>query len=103
MATAEGAVPDLVAARGVGDAFHALIRGRDAAGLDAWIESALASPLESFAKGVVADRSAVIAAIETPWSNRPTERRICRMTTLKRQMGGRANVDRLKARMLPAA
>ena len=103
VATAEGAVPDLIAARGVTDTFHALIRGRDAAGLDAWIESALASPLESFAKGVATDRSAVAAAIETPWSNGQTEGQICRLKTLKRQMGGRANVDLLKARMLPAA
>lgn len=103
VATAEGAVPDLVAARGVADAFHALIRARDGAGLDAWIETALASPLESFAKGVAADRAAIAAAIETPWSNGQTEGQICRLKTLKRQMGGRANVDLLKARMLPAA
>ncbi|MFO7857113.1 MAG: ISL3 family transposase, partial [Paracoccaceae bacterium] len=103
VAASEGAVPDLVAARGVTDAFHALIRGRDAAGLDARIKSALASPLESFAKGVATDRSAIAAAIETPWSNGQTEGRICRLKTLKRQMGGRANVDLLKARMLPAA
>lgn len=103
LATAEGAIPDLVAARGVADAFHALIRGRDGAGLDAWIETALASPLESFAKGVAADRATVAAAIETPWSNGQTEGQICRLKTLKRQMGGRANVDLLKARMLTAA
>ena len=66
VATAEGAVPDLVAARGVADAFHALIRTRDRAGLDAWIETTLASPLESVAKGVAADRAAIAAAIETP-------------------------------------
>ena len=45
----------------------------------------------------------VAAAIETPWSNGQTEGQICRLKTLKRQMGGRANVDLLKARMLPAA
>jgi transposase len=98
-----GQRPDLVAARGVTDAFHALIRSRDATGLDAWIETALASPLESFAKGVAADRAAIAAAIETPWSNGQTEGQICRLKTLKRQMGGRANVDLLKERMLPAA
>ena len=103
VATAEGAVPELVAARGVADAFHALIRERDVAGLNAWIEAALTSPLASFAKGVAADRAAVAAAIETPWSNGQTEGQICRLKTLKRQMGGRANVDLLKARMLPAA
>jgi hypothetical protein len=74
-------MPELVAARGVIEAFHALIRGRDAAGLDAWIEAARASPAESFANGVAADRAAVAAAIETPCSNGQTEGQICRLKT----------------------
>lgn len=61
VATAERAVPDLVAARGVTDAFHALIRGRNCA--------------------------AVAAAIETPWSNGQTEGQICRLKTLKTANG----------------
>ena len=70
---------------------------------DAWIESPLTSPLKSFAKGVAADRSAIAAAIEMSRSNGQTLGQICRLKTLKRQMGGMANVDLLKARMLPAA
>lgn len=63
----------IVTARDLVDAFHALIRNRDAAGLDAWISSALASPVASFAKGVAADRAAIVAAIKQPWSNGQTE------------------------------
>jgi transposase len=103
VAIAERAAPDIVAARDLVDAFHALIRKGDAAGLDAWISSALASPIASFAKRVAADRAAIAAAIEQPWSNGQTEGQICRLKTLKRQMGGRANIDLLKARMMRAA
>ncbi|MGM0583831.1 MAG: hypothetical protein ACQEUZ_04195 [Pseudomonadota bacterium] len=75
VATAERAAPDIVAA--------------------------LASPVAGIAKGVAADRAAVTAAIETPWSNGQTEGQICRLKALKRQMGGRANIDLLRARLMP--
>ena len=75
----------------------------EADGLDPWIEAALASPVASFARGVVADRAAVAAAIALKWSNGQTEGNICRLKTLKRQMGGRANLDLLKGRLMPAA
>lgn len=95
--------PEIVVARDLVDACHALIRKRDLAGLDAWICAAAASPVANFAKGVAADRAAIAAAIEQPWSNGQTEGQICRLKTLKRQMGGRANIDLLKARMMRAA
>ena len=97
------AVPEIIAARETVDAFHRLIRSREADGLDPWIEAALASPVASFARGVVADRAAVAAAIALKWSNGQTEGNICRLKTLKRQMGGRANLDLLKGRLMPAA
>ncbi len=61
------------------------------------------SPIASFARGIVADRAAVAAAIELPWSNGQTEGNICKLKTLKRQMGGRANLDLLRARLMPPA
>ena len=103
VAIVERAAPDIVAAHDVVDAFHALIRKRDPSGLDAWISAALASPVASFAKGVTADRAAIAAAIELPWSSGQTEGQICRLKTLKRQMGGRANLDLLRARLMPVA
>ena len=103
VATVTQAIPEIIAARETVDAFNRLIRSRDADGLEPWIEAALASPVASFAKGVVADRSAVAAAIALPWSNGQTEGNICKLKTLKRQMGGRANLDLLRARLMPAA
>lgn len=101
VATAERAVPQLAAARDAVDAFYRLIRGRDASGLETWLQTALSSPVGAFARGIAADRDAVSAAIALPWSNGQTEGQICRLKTLKRQMGGRANVDLLRARLLP--
>ena len=103
VATVEREVPAIVAARDAVDAFHRLLRSRHGDGLGPWIEAALASPVASFAKGVIADRAAVAAAIETPWSNGQTEGNICKLKTLKRQMGGRANLDLLRARLMPVA
>ena len=103
VATIEREVPAIVAAREAIDAFHRLLRSRHADDLGPWIEAALASPVAGFAKGVIADRAAVAAAIATPWSNGQTEGNICKLKTLKRQMGGRANLDLLRARLMPIA
>lgn len=103
VATVERGVPAVIEAREVVDAFHRLLRSGDAAGLDLWIKAALGSPVASFAKGVIADRAAVAAAIELPWSNGQTEGHICRLKTLKRQMGGRANLELLRARLMVVA
>ena len=103
VATVEREVPAIVAARDAVDAFHRLLRSRKVDDLGPWIEAALASPVASFAKGVIADRDAVAAAIKLPWSNGQTEGSICKLKTLKRQMGGRANLDLLRARLMPVA
>jgi transposase len=100
VATVEREVPAVIEAREVVDAFHRLLRSGDAAGLDLRIKTALESPVASFAKGIIADRAAVAAAVELPWSNGQTEGHICRPKTLKRQMGGRANLDLLRARLM---
>ncbi|MGF1552157.1 MAG: transposase, partial [Paracoccaceae bacterium] len=93
VATVEREVPALVAARQATEAFHRLVRGRDSEGLDAWLTGALASPVASVANGIVADRAAVAAAIALPWSNGQTEAQICRLKRVRRQMGGRGNLD----------
>ena len=103
VAIAERAVPELVTARGIVDEFQDLIRKRQTGGLAAWVERALASPVASFAKGIEADYAAVTAAITSPWSNGQTEGTICRLKSLKRQMYGRANIDLLRARLMPIA
>ena len=83
------------------DGFHALIRGGDPARLQTWLEAASSSPASAFAKGGAADRDAVEAAIATPWTNGRTEGRISGLKTVNRQMGGRADIDLLRARLMP--
>jgi transposase len=45
----------------------------------------------------------VRAALELPWSNGQVEGQINRLKLLKRQMYGRAGLDLLERRALPAA
>ncbi len=59
--------------------------------------------MSSFAKGVAADKAAISAAIVEPWSNGQTEGQITKLKLVKRQMYGRANLDLLRARLLPAS
>jgi transposase len=59
--------------------------------------------VRAFARGLSRDIEAVRAAVTLPWSNGQTEGQIDRLKTLKRAMYGRANVDLLRARMLPEA
>ena len=102
VANVSQAVPEIVAAREIIDAFHRLLRSGETDGLEPWLEAALSSPGASFARGVATDHDAVAAAIALPWSNGQTEGNIRKLKTLKRQMGGRANLDLLRARLMTA-
>ena len=90
----------LVSARELVERFHQMVRDRDPAALPAWITDAASSVLASFGKGIVADRSAVAAAMSQPWSNGQTEGQITKLKLVKRQMYGRAKLDLLRARLL---
>lgn len=103
MAVIEAAVPALVLARDLMDRFHGLIRRRASADLEPWIADATQSLLASFAKGIVADRAGVQAALTQPWSNGQTEGQNTKLKLVKRQMYGRAKLDLLRARLLGAA
>jgi hypothetical protein len=59
----------------------------------------VATPLAAFAKGIAADRDAVVAAITEPWSNGQTEGQITRLKLIELQMYGRASLDLLRARV----
>ena len=86
--------------------FAAMVRGREAAGLDSWLERAEASgqaDVRSFAGGIRRDYAAVQAALTVPFSNGPVEGQVNRLKFLKRQMYGRANFDLLRKRVLYAA
>jgi len=60
------------------------------------------SLLSSLARRLPADRAAVVAATEEPWSTGHAKGQIDHLTTLKRPVYGRAKRDLLKARMIAA-
>jgi len=99
VAMIEKAAPQLVAARDLFDRFQNMIRSKALAALEGWIEDAAASLMATFAKGIVADKRAIAAAITEPWSNGQTEGQITKLKMIKRQMYGRANLDLLRARL----
>ena len=102
IAAIESGVPLLVEARSIIAAFHAIIRKKHEAELDAWIEQAKASLVASLANGVLKDKAAVRAAIISAWSNGQTEGQITKLKLVKRQMHGRAKIDLLEARLIGA-
>ena len=83
--------------------FRDMLRQKNASGFDEWVTACFASgstELQRFAAGLQQDRTAILAAITSPWSNGQTEGQINRLKMLKRQMYGRANLDLLRARLL---
>ncbi len=84
--------------------FRGILKGRDAAKLDAWLDDAHLCGLygmRCFAYTVRHDIAAVQNAIRERWSNGQTEGQINRLKTLKRAMYGRAGTELLRARLLP--
>lgn len=101
-ALVETGVPRLAEAARLVDDFQKMIRNRTPDLLDTWLKQAEQGLLSSFARGLQADRKAIVAAMDEPWSNGQTEGQINRLKTLKRQMYGRAKLDLLRARMTAA-
>lgn len=102
MAAIKAAIPTLVQAREIVDAFHTLIRRKQEAALDSWLETAATSLLASFARGLARDHHAVRAAISWAWSNARAEDQINKLKLAKRQMYDRGNLDLLQARVIAA-
>jgi transposase len=83
--------------------FATLVRQRQPAQLDPWLERATASALEAmqrFANGLRDDYAAVKAGVTLPWSTGPVEGHINRLKMVKRQMFGRAHLDLLSRRFV---
>ena len=97
------AVPALGVAGDLARRFAVMVRGGDAADLDAWLAAARESELASFVEGITRDLDAVRTAITEPWSTSPVEGQISRLKMIKRQMYGRAGFDLLRQRVLLAA
>lgn len=79
-----------------------MLRKKDAAALDPWIDDAKNSLIAFFVRGAMEDKAAVRAAIDSPWSNCQTEGQITKLKLVKRQMYGRGKIDLLQARLLGA-
>jgi len=97
--------PDLAEAIELAQNFAQLVRHRQPEQLDSWLKQAQKSqlsPFHRFAKRLCEDYNAVKAGVTLPWSNGQTEGQINRLKMLKRQMYGRAGMDLLSRRFLPA-
>ena len=96
--------PEFAALRSFAMSFRGILRGRDPARLNGWIDRARASGLHGlrqFAITLKNDIEAVRNAILEPWSNGQTEGQINKLKMLKRTMYGRAGIALLRARMRP--
>jgi transposase len=85
--------------------FIVMVRERQAAALEGWLDRAVTSAIPeigSFVAGLQRDQAAVQAALELPWSNGQVEGQINRLKLIKRSMYGRANFDLLRQRVLAA-
>ena len=85
--------------------FTHLVRQRQPAHLDPWLERASTSALEAirrFTGGLRDDYAAVKAGVTLPWSSGPVEGHINRLKMVKRQMFGRARLDLLSRRFVGA-
>lgn len=97
--------PSLSALREYATSLRALLRERDAHGLDGWIDRHAASPFErvaSFARGLRTDRDAVANALTHDISNGPMEGANNKLKAIKRSMYGRAGIDLLMRKMILA-
>ena len=95
------ASPSFAAMRRLAMRFRGLLRGGDAAKLDAWLRDARASgigAMQRFARRLGLDLDAVGSAVTETWSNGQTEGQINKLKTLKRAMYGRAGAE-----LLPSA
>ena len=84
--------------------FCTIVRERRAEDLEAWLEKAIQDgppEVQRFARGIAADKAAVLAALSLDWSNGRTEGQVNRLKFVKRQMYGRASFALLRAQMLP--
>jgi transposase len=97
------ASPPIALAQALADDFGRMVRSHAAADLSAWLLAARRSripELVSFAGGILRDFSAVAAAFTLAHSQGQVEGQVNCLKLLKRQSYGRANLDRLRRRLL---
>lgn len=71
--------PDIAAAAIVAREFARLIRERDAAAWPSWLTAAKTTKLARFANHLRQDEAAVVAALQSRWSNGPVEGQVHRL------------------------
>lgn len=101
--TLVGLVPEVEESRTLAQEFVSLVKERKCAAFSAWLEKAAACSVpefRSFAKGLVTDEPAVLAALSQEWSNGQVEGQVNRLKFLKRSMYGRGGFDLLRTRVL---
>ena len=92
--------PELREAATMASEFVRIVRERDRAAWPAWQKRAETTLLAPFAAYLGRGNRAVVAALETPWSNGQVEGQIHRLKLIKRQAYGRAHFDLFKQRVL---
>jgi transposase len=100
------AQPSIATATELANEFGRLLRSRDGAAFDGWLQDAKASgvgELRQLALSLERDYDAVKAALELPYSNAQLEGQINRLKLIKRSAYGRAKFDLLRLRVLHAA
>jgi transposase len=95
--------PEIAATARAANEFFRIVRSRDSTAWPSWLQSAKGTALASFAAHLIRDQAAVLAALETPWSNGQVEGQVHRLKLVKRQMYGRASFDLLRLRVLNRA
>ncbi len=86
--------------------FRHMVRTRDRAALDPWLEAAEVSSvpaIRAFAASLRRDYAAVAAALEHTWSSGQVEGQVTKIKLCKRQMYGRGKLDLLRRRVLLAS
>ena len=86
--------------------FTQLVRNRSPEQLDSWLLQAMNSQLtafQRFAQRLAKEYESLKAGVTLQWSTGPVEGHINRLKTVKRQMYGRASLELLRHRFLPAA
>jgi transposase len=97
---------DIAAAYAVTQDFATMLRQREGARLDVWIEAAAQSgidDLKRFALGLRDDYAAVQAGLTLEYSNGQVEGQVTRLKLVRRGMYGRGHFDLLQRRVLSAA
>jgi transposase len=98
--------PEIGVAQELAVRFQQMVKARRRAELDPWLDEAACSglaELQGFAQGLRQDYEAVRRALSSAYNHGQTAGQVNRLKMLKRQMYGRANLDLLRARVLPMA